>query len=253
MSTPTANSLVYSGTNRELISAVETADGTVLYSLDGETYSTAVPAGKDAGDYTVYYKVKGDENHLDSETAQISVSISKADIPLEVYILSRSVDDEPSDPLVYGNTGSGDITYEYKPRLAGDGEYTAERPEEKGVYTVRATAKETKNYKSATAENDFVILPSWSSREYSMTFIYDSLIVTAPQSGPCTVVFASYKNGALQKIDSKEMVIGGDGVGTADIPEHMKEGEPDEIRAMLWSSLADMVPLCKTESYMSLR
>ena len=37
-------------------------DGMMEYSLDGSTYSTSVPTGKEAGEYTVYYRKVGESN-----------------------------------------------------------------------------------------------------------------------------------------------------------------------------------------------
>ena len=77
--TPTKKSnLVYTGENQELINVGLVEGGTLMYSLDGINYSEEVPQVKNAGDYTVYYYVKGDENYKDSEVSSVSCSISKA-------------------------------------------------------------------------------------------------------------------------------------------------------------------------------
>ena len=68
-------SLTYSGSAQTLISAGVASFGTVLYSLDGTTFSDALPQATDAGTYTVYYKVEGDENH-NEYAASINVSIA---------------------------------------------------------------------------------------------------------------------------------------------------------------------------------
>ena len=77
---PAAKELIYNGTAQELITAGETNDGEIQYSLDGITYSTEIPTGTDADEYTVYYKVIGDENHIDTEPAEITVTIKAKDI-----------------------------------------------------------------------------------------------------------------------------------------------------------------------------
>ncbi|MBP1562529.1 MAG: hypothetical protein J6C38_02300 [Oscillospiraceae bacterium] len=71
--------LVYNGTAKELISAGSTNFGTLVYSLNenGE-YSTAIPKGTNAGTYTVYYKVQGNDNVNDSVAQTVSASIGKA-------------------------------------------------------------------------------------------------------------------------------------------------------------------------------
>ena len=79
---PTAiEDLVYNGSNQALINDNGVAaNGTLHYSLNGTSYSTTIPTGKDAKAYTVYYKVVGDENHTDTDPATISVSIAKKGI-----------------------------------------------------------------------------------------------------------------------------------------------------------------------------
>lgn len=53
---PVANALVYNGEAQPLVSA----EGAWLYSLDGETYTEAIPTAVDAGEYAVYYKAADD-------------------------------------------------------------------------------------------------------------------------------------------------------------------------------------------------
>ena len=73
--------LKYDGTEQGLLGFVGTANGgTMQYSLDNATWSTAIPKGKDAKTYTVYYMVKGDSSHSDSAVANIQVTIGQKDI-----------------------------------------------------------------------------------------------------------------------------------------------------------------------------
>ena len=67
--------MLYTGKAVELVAAGEANGGELLYSLDGENYSKEIPTGVDAGEYTVYYKVVGDENHNDVEAQSITVGI----------------------------------------------------------------------------------------------------------------------------------------------------------------------------------
>ena len=71
--------LVYTGEDQELVTAGSTEHGDMVYSLEQDgTYTTAIPAAVNAGAYKVWYKVKGDGNHKDSEPAYVEVSIAKA-------------------------------------------------------------------------------------------------------------------------------------------------------------------------------
>ena len=83
--TPTFNAptvqenLTYTGQKQALITAGSvTSGGTMQYSLtENGTYSQDSPTGTDAGAYTVWYRVIGDENHNDTAPASVVVSIGK--------------------------------------------------------------------------------------------------------------------------------------------------------------------------------
>ena len=76
---PTAQeNLTYTGQEQELITAGMTDHGTMQYSLTEKgTYSQDTPTGTDAGAYTVWYRVIGDENHNDTAPTSVAVSIGK--------------------------------------------------------------------------------------------------------------------------------------------------------------------------------
>jgi len=82
-------SLIYTGSEIELIKAVSVTGGTVEYALgtDGENaptdenaWSANIPKAKDVGTYYVWYRVKGDNEHSDTAPAAITVTISKTEI-----------------------------------------------------------------------------------------------------------------------------------------------------------------------------
>ena len=73
---PEAKTLTYNGSDQELVTAGTPSGGTMLYRLVDGSYSTAIPKGKNAGTYTVYYMVQGDGNHNDSAVGQLDVTIS---------------------------------------------------------------------------------------------------------------------------------------------------------------------------------
>ena len=77
---PTAQeNLTYTGQPQALITAGSvTSGGTMQYSLtENGTYSQNSPVGTDAGTYTVWYRVIGDENHNDTAPASVAVSIGQ--------------------------------------------------------------------------------------------------------------------------------------------------------------------------------
>ena len=81
---PTANTLTYNGSAQALVSAGTTEDGKVQYALSqNATYSDTIPTGENAGTYTVWYKVAGDDNHNDSTLASVSVTIGQAELTVQ--------------------------------------------------------------------------------------------------------------------------------------------------------------------------
>ena len=77
---PTAQeNLTYTGHEQALITAGSVTDyGTMQYSLtENGTYSQDIPTGTDAGTYTVWYRVIGDENHNDTAPTSVAVRIGR--------------------------------------------------------------------------------------------------------------------------------------------------------------------------------
>ena len=75
-SSPQGNEgLVYTGEPQDLIDYQEGW----LYSLDGETYTSEIPTGINAGTYTVYMKEDKEENE-EAIPISITVTIAKADV-----------------------------------------------------------------------------------------------------------------------------------------------------------------------------
>ena len=79
-SAPTAKAdLVYTGAAQALINAGTARGGEMQYSLDNSNWSTDIPTATETGDYTVYYKVVGDDMHADftpaSNTASVTIAL----------------------------------------------------------------------------------------------------------------------------------------------------------------------------------
>ncbi len=72
--------LVYTGDNMDLINPGSCSTGTVYYKVDDGEWSTAIPQAKEAGTYTVYYKVVGDRNHADIPEQSFTVTIDRATV-----------------------------------------------------------------------------------------------------------------------------------------------------------------------------
>ena len=80
---PTTKTLTYNGSEQELVNAASTNGGTVKYSLDNKNWSTSIPTGKAAKEYTVYYKVEGNKNFKDADVQEITNKINPRTIDLK--------------------------------------------------------------------------------------------------------------------------------------------------------------------------
>ncbi len=80
---PTTKTLTYNGSEQELVNAASTNGGTVKYSLDNKNWSTSIPTGKEAKEYTVYYKVEGNKNFKDVDVQEITNKINPRTIDLK--------------------------------------------------------------------------------------------------------------------------------------------------------------------------
>ena len=109
---PEANEPTYNEQPQALIAAGTTEDGTMLYSLDGENWSTEIPTATDAGEYTVYYKVQGDANHNDSEPESVNVTIAKAAPEFTAPLANEpTYNGEPQALIAAGTTEDGSFEY----------------------------------------------------------------------------------------------------------------------------------------------
>ena len=108
---PTAKTrLVYNGADQVLIDAGSATGGTLQYSLaSGSGYSTELPKVKNAGTYTVYYKVIGNDGYADVPENSVSVSVAKRAISVKAENKSMTANGTlPTFTVTYGNFASGD-------------------------------------------------------------------------------------------------------------------------------------------------
>ena len=152
------DTLTYTGEAQALVTGGSVTGGELQYALGNdattapalESFTTTVPTGTDAGDYFVWYRIKGDANHNDVAPACIPVSIAKAAITPTVSITSWTYGQSANAPSVDGNPGSGAVTYEYSDKTGGT--YSAAVPANAGTWYVKATVAETANYQGATTQ-----------------------------------------------------------------------------------------------------
>ena len=94
---PEAKTLTYNGSAQELVTAGKATGGEMKYALGTATkatqpYTTSIPTATNAGTYYVWYKVKADENHNDTDANYVKVSIGKRSVILTSATASKTYD-----------------------------------------------------------------------------------------------------------------------------------------------------------------
>ena len=131
----------------------EATGGEMQYALGTaseatEAYSTAIPTATEAGTYHVWYKVKGDENHSDTDPAHVAVNIAEEKKPDEktdigdckITVKSKTYTGKALKPKVIVRDGKKtlkagrDYTLSYSKEIVNAGTYKV-KVKGKGNYT----------------------------------------------------------------------------------------------------------------------
>lgn len=161
MPTAVAN-LVYTGSAQELVTAGVADGGTMQYKLgtDG-TWSSDIPTATNAGEYTVYYKVLGDDNHGDFVAEDgIVVTVAKANATLTTAPVAAQnlvYNGEALNLVVNGVAANGTLLYKLD-----DGEWTEQLPTatNAGSYTIsyKVVALDEANYNGIEQQSLTVVV-----------------------------------------------------------------------------------------------
>ena len=173
----TVKDLYYNKNAQVLITAGEAVGGTLKYSIDNKaTWSEELPKGTDAEEYYVWFKVFGDENHNDTYTNGLRVTIAKASVAIptvsgKVYTggtLTADITDG-EHYTVSGNNGGTEVgRYDVKLKLRDDANYYWEG-KEKDVSEI------TVAFNISAAENKWTAEPSitgWTYGENANAPVY---------------------------------------------------------------------------------
>ena len=220
--------LVYTGGALDLITAGIADGGTMQYKLgDNGTWSSDIPTATNAGEYTVYYKALGDDNHKDIAEANVTVGIAKAASTFGKLpqALDLSYTGAVQALLRAGETTCGEIWYKLD-----NGEWTNEIP----------TATEAKTYYvcyKIIGDNNHNDLTDIETQKISVTIKNADAQVTAP-----TAKTGLSYNGEEQVLVDEGSAVGatisyklGDGDWTTDIPSATDAGE----YTVAWKAIAD--------------
>ena len=127
---PTANALTYNGAEQALVTAGKTTGGTMLYRLGDSEWSEQIPTAKNAGEYTVWYKVQGNAEYADVAEQSLPVTVAKKAVTVtaldkSAYTGSTAPDlsspeadkDYKVEGLIGADTLSGTVTLDYAQTL----------------------------------------------------------------------------------------------------------------------------------------
>ena len=134
-------------------------------------------AEEDAGTYTATaagFTGAAADNYAMPTSNSIAFTISKNALVPTVTIEGWTYGEEPEVPVVNGNEGGGDVTFEYKNSDEADSEYTDAVPTEAGTYVVKANIAATDGHDAATATAEFTIEKKIVGLRWSgISFTYD--------------------------------------------------------------------------------
>ena len=205
--TPKEN-LRQTGQPLELITAGSTSDGTLEYSLDNVTYSTDIPTGTAYGEYTIYYKVTGNDNIEDVSESHFTVTIAK---PYATYSQlptgEQGLEYDGTDQVlvVAGSSDYGTILYSLSEDSGFDADTGSIVGNDAGTYTVWYYIQSTNNDydDSEKASLEVTISPKkadtyTSSPEAKDDLVYDGdshNLVEEGSSNEGTVLYSLDENG----------------------------------------------------------
>ena len=154
--------LIYTGSAQELVTAGVADGGTMQYKLgtDG-TWSSDIPTVTNAGEYTIYYKVLGDDDHADFVAEDgIVVTVAKANATLTTAPVAAQnlvYNGEALNLVVNGVAANGTLLYKLD-----DGEWTEQLPTatNAGSYTIsyKVVALDEANYNGIEQQSLTVVV-----------------------------------------------------------------------------------------------
>ena len=124
---PAANALIYNGSEQKLVrNGLVTTGGELKYcKIKDGTYSTDIPTGKDAGNYTVYYMITETDSVNGIDPIPVNVSIARKTVTVKADSKTKKkgkndpeltasveglVDGEPENLISYSITREGGET-----------------------------------------------------------------------------------------------------------------------------------------------
>lgn len=177
---PTAvTELTYNAQPQTLINAGTAEDAEMLYSVDGENYSTELPAATDAKEYTVYFKVEGDKNHNDVNVQAIKVTIAQAELTAATLASTNLVYNQQEQTVEVASVSAGTLEVPENGFDVAGNKATAV-----GTYT--ATIKGKGNFKGEVTAQFSIVAAD--AQLFSLTLATTEFTYTGKELNPAVTV-----------------------------------------------------------------
>ena len=176
---PTAiENLQYTGVAQPLINAGSTTGGELTYFVD-DIWRTEIPTGTSAGNYTVYFKVEGNENYNSTEAQSLTVTMDKAPLTVTANPQTITYGDEP------GNNGvsyEGFVNDELEDNLSGEliFSYGYSQYGDTGSYTITPSGLTADNYTLEYKSGTLTV----NQKEVGLTWSADALTFNGSEQAP---------------------------------------------------------------------
>jgi hypothetical protein len=174
--------LVYTGEAQPLLNAGTVEGGKMEYSLDGVEYTSTVSTGTDAGEYTVYYKTVGDENHNDVAPQTLTVTIDKAVLTTMTLAENTFTYNKEEHTAQVATVSAGTISVG-----AEDYDVTGNKQTNVGTYTATVTAKATSTNFKGEVTAQYSIVPA-DAQIFTMTLDPESFVFNGEEQKPTVTV-----------------------------------------------------------------
>ena len=185
---PAANALTYNGSEQAMVTAGKTTGGTMLYRLGDSEWSEQIPTAKNAGKYTVWYKVQGDAEYAD--VAEQSLTVTAAKKAVTVTALNQSAHTGSTAPDL--SSPKADKNYKVEGLLGAD---TLSG-------TVTLTYEQTPDM-SKPGKTAINIAGTLSNDNYEITYVPGTLTVSnQPSSGGGSSSGGSSSGGGTVKTET---------------------------------------------------
>ena len=151
---PKGLELEYTGEPQILVENGEASGGSLVYSLNGTSFSIELPTQTNSGSYDIYYKVQGDANHLDTQVDTLTSTIGKKPVVVSgITAQDKVYDGTTTATLVYDEVEFAGMAVDDTLTVTAFGEFAnADAGTEKTVDISQLTlhGNSVANYKLAT-------------------------------------------------------------------------------------------------------